>query len=162
MIYWQKRQTLLLWTYGSCQTSTKQYLYINRGQWHSIISKIYSFLVYSLLLSQSPYNIALCKDVVTLVTNSSSSLYQFAKAFSYKSVFVKNLSQLCSLLSRLLLNSLLVNILLSSSILHIKRESIEIDPASWPRSSQDRIIESLLDSKIKLQKKTPYMSQISF
>ena len=98
-------------------------------------------------------HIALCKNVVTLVTNSSSSLYQLVKAFSYKSVFVKNLSQLCSPLSRLLLNSLLVNILLSSSILHIKRKSIGIDPASWPRSSQDRIIEFLLNSKTKLQKK---------
>ena len=99
--------------------------------------------------------IALHKDIVisvTLFTNSSSSLYQFTRALSYKSVYVKNPSQLCSPFSRLLLNSLLVDISLSSPILYIKRKSIEIDPASWLRSSQDRIIESLLDNYSHFQK----------
>ena len=99
--------------------------------------------------------IALHKDIVisvTLFTNSSSSLYQFTRALSYKSVYVKNPSQLCSLFNRLLLSSSLVDISLSSSILYIKRESIGIDPASWLRSSQDRIIESLLDNYSYFQK----------
>jgi len=47
---------------------------------------------------------------------------------------------------------LLVDISLSSPILYIKRKSIEIDPASWLRSSQDRIIESLLDNYSHFQK----------
>jgi len=36
--------------------------------------------------------------------------------------------------------------------LYIKREGVGIDPASWLRSNQDRITESLLDSRTKLQK----------